>query len=198
MSPQRNDVIEAVFEIPSQPSIEALFELPEETGISAIFEINTYITEETAEEFLERYIYPLQNELAEEIERSTLADEELSAEIEEVKDSVASIDEAVEELSNRVEVTEEEVAKKVETVVGDPLLNVTRDGNTVTIASKTFVFEQATPSTEWVVNHNLNKRPSIDLTYYNGERFEAYREYVNNNQVIIRLENAATGYAYLN
>lgn len=65
-------------------------------------------------------------------------------------------------------------------------------------SSNTFVFEQGIPATEWVINHNLNKRPSIDLVDYNGEVFEAYREYTSDNQVIIRLDSAATGYAYLN
>lgn len=97
-----------------------------------------------------------------------------------------------------VETLNTEINKKVETITGSDLINVQRTDNAVTITSKTFVFEQAVPSTEWIINHNLNKRPSIDLTYYSGESFEAYREYTNNNQVIIRLENAATGYAYLN
>lgn len=65
-------------------------------------------------------------------------------------------------------------------------------------SSNTFVFEQGIPATEWVINHNLNKRPSIDLVDYNGKVFEADREYISDNQVIIRLDNAGTGYAYLN
>lgn len=65
-------------------------------------------------------------------------------------------------------------------------------------SSNTFVFEQGIPATEWVINHNLNKRPSIDLVDYNGEVFEAFKEYTSDNQVIIRLDNAGTGYAYLN
>lgn len=65
-------------------------------------------------------------------------------------------------------------------------------------SSKTFVYEQGIPATEWVINHNLNKRPSIDLVDYNGEVFEAFKEYTSDNQVIIRLDSAGTGYAYLN
>ena len=66
------------------------------------------------------------------------------------------------------------------------------------VSSSTFTFEQATPSKTWEIHHNLNKRPSIQLAYYSGETFEGYREYVDNNNVVIRLENEATGYAYLN
>lgn len=65
-------------------------------------------------------------------------------------------------------------------------------------SSNTFIYEQGIPATEWVINHNLNKRPSIDLVDYNGEVFEAFREYTSDNQVIIRLDSAGTGYAYLN
>lgn len=65
-------------------------------------------------------------------------------------------------------------------------------------SSNTFIYEQGIPATEWVINHDLNKRPSIDLVDYNGKVFEAYREYTSDNQVIIRLDSAATGYAYLN
>ena len=103
-----------------------------------------------------------------------------------------------EELADAVEQLEEEIAQATLNIEGSKLIDVQRTDDTTVISSKTFVFEQAVPSTEWIINHNLNKRPSIDLTYYSGESFEAYREYVNDNQVIIRLENAATGYAYLN
>lgn len=65
-------------------------------------------------------------------------------------------------------------------------------------SSNTFIYEQGIPATEWVINHDLNKRPSIDLVDYNGKVFEADREYTSDNQVIIRLDNAGTGYAYLN
>lgn len=199
MSTPENSVIEAVFEIPSQPNIEASFELPEDTGISAIFEINTYITEETAEEFLERYIYPLQDDLAEEIERSTLADEELSAEIEEVKEDINSITESIEELDIRVEDVEEEVAKKVETIIGGPLLEVEREGDTVTITSKTFEFEQGIASDTWVIDHNLNKKPAVDVVDSSGS-VQVPNEVVYNtpNTVTISFLAAFKGKAFLN
>jgi hypothetical protein len=103
----------------------------------------------------------------------------------------ARIDDEVEALNSAIE-------NKVETVNGSDLIGVSRENNEVTITSKTFVFEQAIPATKWVINHNLNKRPSIDLTYYNGDRFEAYKQYVNNNQVVIYHKNPTVGFAYLN
>lgn len=107
-------------------------------------------------------------------------------------------EQVAESIQNAIEPLEEEINTKVETIEGTDLIGVSRSDNTVTFASRTFVFEQGIPSTEWVINHNLNKRPSIELVNTNGERFEAYREYTSNNQVIIRLDNANTGYAYLN
>lgn len=112
--------------------------------------------------------------------------------IQNVSDTInARIDDEVEALNSEIE-------NKVETVNGSDLIGVSRENNEVTITSKTFVFEQAIPATEWVINHNLNKRPSIDLTYYNGDRFEAYKQYVNNNQVVIYHKNPTVGFAYLN
>lgn len=112
--------------------------------------------------------------------------------IQNVSDTInARIDDEVEALNSAIE-------NKVETVNGSNLIGVSRENNEVTITSKTFVFEQAIPATKWVINHNLNKRPSIDLTYYNGDRFEAYKQYVNNNQVVIFHKNPIVGFAYLN
>lgn len=102
-----------------------------------------------------------------------------------------SIQEAIEPL-------EAEISTKVETIEGSALIDAVRVENTVTITSKTFIFEQGIASDTWVINHNLNKRPSIDLVDSSGRAFEAVRDYVNNNQVIIRLEAATAGYAYLN
>lgn len=102
------------------------------------------------------------------------------------------------EFDATVEQLQEEIAQIDVNIEGSGLIDVQRTDDATVISSKTFVFEQAIPSKTWEITHNLNKRPNITLTYYNGEVFEAYREYVNNNQVIIRLENAATGYAYLN
>lgn len=105
------------------------------------------------------------------------------------------IDGVVETFDGEIEDINE---RMIDTIEGSELIGVSREDNTVSLTSKTFIFEQGIPSTEWIINHNLNKRPSIDLVNTNGERFEAYKEYTSNNQVIIRLDNANTGYAYLN
>ena len=102
-----------------------------------------------------------------------------------------SIQEAIEPL-------EAEISTKVETIEGSALINALRVENTVTLTSKTFIFEQGIASNEWVITHNLNKRPNITLVDSSGRVFKAVEEYISDNQVIIRLEAATTGYAYLN
>ncbi len=192
MSPQRNDVIEAVFEIPSDPCVTACFELPKEPCISAIFEINTYIDAETAEEFLEEYIYPLRDGLANEIERSTRVDEELSDEIDGLADEIDALD-------VRVENVEAEVAHKIDDVIGGPLFDVERDGNTVTINSKTFEFEQGIASDTWVIEHNLNKKPSVNVVDSSGS-VQVPNEiiYDTSNKVTVLFLAAFKGKAFLN
>ena len=64
-------------------------------------------------------------------------------------------------------------------------------------ANTNFIFEQAIASDTWVINHNLNKKPVVNLVDSSGRGFEAYREYPSNNQVIVRLNAPTTGYAYL-
>lgn len=99
-----------------------------------------------------------------------------------------SIQEAIEPL-------EAEINTKVETIEGSALIDAVRAENTVTLTSKTFIFEQGIASNEWVITHNLNKRPNITLVDSSGRVFKAVEEYISDNQVIIRLEAATTGYA---
>lgn len=86
----------------------------------------------------------------------------------------------------------------INNIQGSDLISVVIDDRTVYISSKTFVFEQGIPAKDWVIVHNLGKKPSIVTTYTNGQMFKTFEEYIDENQVIIRLDNAATGFAYLN
>ena len=40
--------------------LEAVFEIPADSGISAVFQIDTWITKEAADFFIEKYITPLE------------------------------------------------------------------------------------------------------------------------------------------
>lgn len=199
MSPQRNDVIEAVFEVPSDPCVTACFELPKEPCISAIFEINTYIDTETAEEFLERYIYPLQEGLADEIERSTTVDEELSDEIDGLADEIDGLADEIDALDVRVGDVETEVAHKIDDVVGSPLIDVSREGNTVKVSSKTFTYEQGISSDTWVIEHNLNKKPSV-YAVDSADEVQIPNDiiFTSPNVITVKFLSAFKGKAYLN
>lgn len=102
------------------------------------------------------------------------------------------------ELTNAVEQLEEEIAQATSNIEGSGLIDVNKEGQIVTISSKTFVFEQAIASNVWEITHNLNKRPSIQLVDSTGREFEAVKDYINDNEVVITLDSATTGFAYLN
>ena len=107
-------------------------------------------------------------------------------------------EEVEQSIQEAIEPLEAEISTKVETIKGSDLIGVSRENNTVIITSQSFRYEQGIPSNTWIIDHNLNKHPTVTLTYYNGQEFEACREYPSNSRVVIKLDNPATGYAFLN
>jgi hypothetical protein len=66
-------------------------------------------------------------------------------------------------------------------------------------ADKTFVFEQGIASDTWVIEHNLNKHPSVTVVDSSGYvRIPNDIKYDNENQVTVYLISAFTGKAFLN
>ncbi|MBP5698841.1 MAG: hypothetical protein J6W96_04885 [Alphaproteobacteria bacterium] len=65
-------------------------------------------------------------------------------------------------------------------------------------ADKQFVFEQGIASDTWVINHNLGKRPNVVTVDSTGKEFKGATEWVDDNTVIVRMNGARTGEAYLN
>lgn len=156
--------------------LNAEFELEEPEEFDAILQLNA----------APEKVSQLENDL------NFQTEEQVAASIEAESDIInARIDSEVETLNT-------EINKKVETITGSPLINVERSGNSVNITSETFVFEQGIASNIWEITHNLNKRPNITLVDSSGREFEAVRDYINDNQVVITLESATTGFAYLN
>lgn len=117
-----------------------------------------------------------------------------------------AIEEATEVINDRIDdvvnVFEGEIedinTRMVDTVTGIGTIETAREGNSVTISTKTFVYEQGIASDTWVIQHNLNKHPSIELVDSAGTVFKAREEYNTPNQVTIYLNGATTGKAYLN
>lgn len=65
-------------------------------------------------------------------------------------------------------------------------------------ATDTYVFEQTVPSNEWVIKHNLGKRPTVDIVDVFGNVITGAIHYDNDNQITITFENNWQGIAYLN
>lgn len=63
---------------------------------------------------------------------------------------------------------------------------------------KYFVFEQASSSREWIINHNLNKKASVTVVDEYERVVTSAVEYVNDNKIILRFNFTFKGKAYLN
>lgn len=63
---------------------------------------------------------------------------------------------------------------------------------------KTFVYNQSIPSATWIITHNLDKYPSIEVVDSAGSLVEGEVTYNNNNQVTVSFIGAFSGVAYLN
>lgn len=101
-------------------------------------------------------------------------------------------------IQEAIEPLQEEINSKIETIEGSELIGVSRAENTVTLTSQTFVFEQGIPATEWVINHNLNKFPSVTLVDSSGRQFKAQIDYTNLNNLTVSMNGGTAGKAYLN
>lgn len=62
----------------------------------------------------------------------------------------------------------------------------------------TFIFEQGIASDEWVIEHNLNKYPSVTVVDSADNTVIGYVTYDNENTITIKFNAAFKGKAYLN
>lgn len=86
----------------------------------------------------------------------------------------------------------------VQDITGAGNIVVTRTGNNVVITEKTFVFEMGVAQNEWVITHNLNKRPDVKVVDSAGSVFDPGIEYIDDNTVKITMNAPFKGYAYIN
>ncbi len=75
-------------------------------------------------------------------------------------------------------------------VVTEPVASSTSDKN--------YVFTQTSPSDTWTVNHNLDKRCSVQVVGDDFKEVVADITWVNNNTVTVEFNTATTGYVYCN
>lgn len=66
------------------------------------------------------------------------------------------------------------------------------------ITDKNFVFNQNVASNEWIVNHNLNKYPSVSVVDSGNNIVIGEVAYINENVLKIIFSSAFSGSAYLN
>ena len=73
-----------------------------------------------------------------------------------------------------------------------------RGDNTWVEADKTFIFTQGTPSTSWVIQHNLGKFPSITVVDTADTVVVGDYNYTDDNNVTLTFSAGFAGKAYLN
>lgn len=173
----------ARFKINKPEALKASFKIKEQSPVKVKF----------IADFRPSKVSQLENDL--EFQTKTEVDAAIQAESEIINQR---IDTEVDRLDERIDAIDEDLSGTINSITGDDLIQVIRNDRAVQLHSKTFVFEQGIASTTWDIVHNLNKRPSITLVDSSGRVFEAVREYVDDNHVIIKLLSATTGKAYLN
>lgn len=162
----------ADFTIEQYEPFEIEYEVTPSTGFDCLLEINV----------VKVYWGGIEGNIHDQLDLMTLFDQKVDA---------SQYEQDLQDINERIDAT-------LNNIVGSDLIGVDRENQTVTITSKTFTFEQGVASDIWDIQHNLNKRPSIHLVDSTGREFEAEKDYISDNQVIIHLDSATTGMAYLN
>ena len=67
-----------------------------------------------------------------------------------------------------------------------------------TFGQGTYSFTQASASSVWTINHNMNKYPAITVVDSSGNVVVGFETYNNNNQITITFSAPFSGKAYLN
>ena len=106
------------------------------------------------------------------------------------------IDDEVETLNERIDDIEQGAITEI---IGEGNISATQSGHTVTITSTTYVHNQAVASDTWVINHNLNKNPTVTPVDSADEvQLPSEISYDSNNTVTVKFLSEFAGKAYLN
>ena len=62
----------------------------------------------------------------------------------------------------------------------------------------TFIYEQAVASDTWEIEHNLGRFPSVEVVDTAGNKFFPAVQWINENKLIITMNGATKGKAFLN
>lgn len=63
---------------------------------------------------------------------------------------------------------------------------------------ETFIFEQVYPADVWIIEHNLNKFPSVSVCLEDGTEVFGMKAYNSKNSVTLSFSRPITGKAFLN
>lgn len=174
----REDLV-AEFEL-NNVELEAEYELSEGEHFDAQFVINA----------APEKVSQLENDLN--FQTETQVQEAIQAESDVIN---SRIDDEVETLNERIDDIED---SSITEIVGLGNISATQSDGTVTITSETYVFEQGIPSDTWVITHNLNKYPTVDLVDSSGRVFKSEVDYTDTNSLVVYINGTLSGKAYLN
>lgn len=87
--------------------------------------------------------------------------------------------------------------------ISNELLNINSDRNIVNAINqlyenRTYIHNQITPTDEWVINHSLNKNPSVTITTEDNDVVIGEVSYPSSSRVVVRFTAGFSGSAYLN
>lgn len=175
----REDLV-AEFEL-NNVELEAEYELSEGEHFDAQFVINA----------APEKVSQLENDLNYQTE--TQVQESIQAESDIIN---SRIDDEVETLNERIDDIED---SSITEIVGVGNISATQSDNTVTITSETYIHKQFIASDTWVINHNLNKQPAVDVVD-SAEQVQLPndKEYNDKNTVTLYFLSSFAGKAYLN
>lgn len=66
------------------------------------------------------------------------------------------------------------------------------------LSDKYFVYDQALASSQWIINHNLEKRPSVTVVDSANNVVIGEIDYTDQNTLTLNFNSSFTGTAYLN
>ena len=82
------------------------------------------------------------------------------------------------------------------------MVKLTEDGITVSPvqveSDKHYTHNQTVASSEWTVQHNLNKYPSVEVINSSGRRITGEVQYIDEDNLVVRFEYSFTGKVYCN
>ena len=93
---------------------------------------------------------------------------------------------------------QQQIDGKVDSVIGSALITAERTGNSIQIKSTTYIHEQAIASSEWHIQHNLNKQPSVTVVDSAGTEVSCEVHHDDKNNLTLKMNGAFKGFAYLN